>query len=256
MINFILYEDEEKFRDLYFSIIDNYFKNSKIAYEINELSKYDETSLDKLNKIGDNRVYILDIEVPGKSGLDFARDIRNSGDYRSQIIIVTTHDNLKDYDMLSEMLTLAFISKFYDIKSILTDKIKKAYEILTSDKILEFQRKGRIYQVPINEILYIEKQFNEDGVIIVTKNDRYKTNFLISEIEEKLNYDPRFYRVNRACVINLNKVRMYDRDQEVIEFTDNEYVDIISKAKKGELKRLLSKNQIKSRMEVENSYAN
>ena len=249
MINFILYEDERKFRDLYYSVIFNYFRESKIAYEVTEISKYTEDTPKILDNVGDNKIYIIDIEVPGKSGLDLAREIRNNGDWKSQIIIVTTHDNLKDYDMLSEMLTLAFISKFYDVEKKLTEKIAKAYEIVTSDKMIDYQRKGKLYKVPINSILYIEKGYKEDGVVIVTENERYKTNLLISNVEERLDYDPRFFKVNRSCIINLNKVRMYDRDEEIIEFTETEYVDVISKDKKGELRRRLSDKQIKRVME-------
>ena len=245
MINFILYEDERKFRDLYYSVIFNYFRESKIAYEVTEISKYNEDTAKILDNVGDNRVYILDIEVPGKSGLDLAREIRNKGDWKSQIIIVTTHDNLKDYDMLSEMLTLAFISKFYDVEKKLREKIAKAYEIVSSDKMIEYQRKGKLYKVPINNILYIEKEYKDDGVVIVTESGRYKTNLIISNVEERLEYDPRFFKVNRACIINLNKVRMYDRDQDILEFTDTEYVDVISKEKKGELRRRLSDKQVK-----------
>jgi len=249
VINFILYEDERKFRDLYYSVIFNYFKESKIAYEVTEISKYTEETAKLLNTVGDNKIYIIDIEVPGKSGLDLAREIRNKGDWQSQMIIVTTHDNLKNYDMLSEMLTLAFISKFYNVEKKLTEKIAKAYEIVTSNKMIDFQRKGKLYKIPINSILYIEKGYKEDGVVIVTENERYKTNLLISNVEEKLEYDPRFFKVNRGCIINLNKVRMYDRDEDILEFTDTEYVDVISKDKKGELRRRLSDKQIKRVME-------
>ena len=42
---------------------------------------------------------------------------------------------------------------------------------------------------------------------------------------------------------------MYDRDEEIIEFTETEYVDVISKDKKGELRRRLSDKQIKRVME-------
>lgn len=245
MVNFIIYEDETKFRDLYFSVIDNYFKNTRVAYEITEINKYDSKTEKLLEKVGDNRIYIIDIEVPGMSGLDLARKIRNDNDYQSQIIIVTTHDNLKDYDMLSDMLTLAFISKFYELENKLREKVKKAYEIVTSNKLIEFQRKNQIYQVLLNDILYIEKSIDENVATIVTKNDRYKTNLTLTEVEERLENDPRFYRVNRGCLINLNKVTMYDKDDNILEFGPTEYVDVISKSKKKELRKLLDKNQQK-----------
>lgn len=240
MINFIIYEDEIKFRDLIYSVINNYFNDSKIEFEITEIASYNEKTSKMISNIKDNVIYILDIEVPGKSGLDLAREIRANGDYKSPIIIVTSHDNLKDYDMLSEILTLAFISKFYNLEKLLEQKIKKAYEIITNDNSINFTKNKKSYQIPIRNILYIEKSYKETGSIIVTDDKHYKTNLSISKIETLIKNDPRFFKVNRSCLINLNKVKIYDKDQEIIEFNDKEYIDIISKDKKRELRKKLA----------------
>jgi len=251
MINFIIYEDEEKFRDRYFSVIDNYFKNTKVAYEITEIKRYDKEELKKLNKAGENRIYIIDIEVPGKSGLDLAREIRESNDWQSQIIIVTSHDNLKDYDLQADMLALAFISKFYNVEGLLLKALKRAYEIITSNKLIEFQKRNEIYQVLYNDILYIEKELEEVTATIVTRKTNYPTSMTLADIEKKLGNDPRFYKISRNCIINLNKVKRYNTTEDILDFGKKTVMGI-SQSRKKNLKIKLNEDQIekKSRSEV------
>ena len=104
MFNFIIYEDEPIFRDKYFAIIEKFIGESNLAYDVIEIPRYSEKNYEKMINISGNNIYILDIEVPGKSGLDLAREIRNTGDWKSQIIIVTSHEDLKNFDYQSSML--------------------------------------------------------------------------------------------------------------------------------------------------------
>ena len=98
MFNFIIYEDEEKFREKYHLTILKFIGDSNIAYQIIDISKYSKEEIERIKYLSGNNIYILDIEVPGKSGLDLAREIRNTGDWKSQIVIVTSHDDLKNFD--------------------------------------------------------------------------------------------------------------------------------------------------------------
>ena len=98
MINFIIYEDEEYFSDLYKKVIHQFMGNSNDQYKIYCYSEY---SLDLLNLIkgltGQN-IYIFDVEVKGKSGLDLAREVRNiKKTMNDQIIISTVHQDLPEY---------------------------------------------------------------------------------------------------------------------------------------------------------------
>jgi len=66
MINFIIYEDEKKYRELYISIILKIIGRMQYAYKIIEIDKYDKTTMSKINKLVGKKIFILDIEVPGK----------------------------------------------------------------------------------------------------------------------------------------------------------------------------------------------
>ena len=203
MFNFIIYEDEEKFREKYDFIILKFIGESKLAYKIINISKYTKEEIEKLKKLGGNNIYILDIEVPGKSGLDLAREIRNSGDWKSQIIIVTSHEDLKNFDYQSSMLMLAFISKFYNLESALYKVISKAHKRLTSNELLSVKYNSKIYNIPINDVLYLEKKEHETNASVITKDDEYLTDKLLKKWEEELRDDPRFIRTFKNIIVNI-----------------------------------------------------
>lgn len=237
MFNFIIYEDEEKFREKYDFIILKFIGESKLAYKIINISKYTKEEIEKLKKLGGNNIYILDIEVPGKSGLDLAREIRNSGDWKSQIIIVTSHEDLKNFDYQSSMLMLAFISKFYNLESELYKVISKAHKILTSNELLSFKYKSKIYNIPINDVLYFEKKDHETNASVITKDDEYLTDKLLKKWEEELRDDPRFIRTFKNIIVNIYNIRKIDLDRNEITFENKRRV-LLSRNYKKKIKEI------------------
>ena len=170
MINFIIYEDEKKYRELYVSIILKVIGSLQYAYKIIEIDKYDRTTMSKINKLVGKKIFILDIEVPGKSGLDLAREIRNSGDWNSQMIVATTHEQLRNTTLTSRMLMLDFITKYYNLEDSLKECLKICLNIVETHQSLNFQYNGELYQIPYNDILYIEKNVDDPYSTIVTRD--------------------------------------------------------------------------------------
>lgn len=235
MLNFIIYEDEEKFRDKYFSIIDRFIGDSNLAYEIIELKQYSPEEIKKLESVSGSKIYILDIEVPGKSGLDFAREIRSSGDWNSQIIIVTTHDELQNFDYQSEMLMLAFISKFYNLEEILLNKIRKAHSILTSKDIVQYQKDNQVFNFQKEDILFFEKEYDEIVATIHTKNGSHLTSKTLIKWCKEISNDPRFQKTFRTHIVNTYNVKSIDYEKGEIYF-ENGKIALLSKNYKKVLK--------------------
>lgn len=240
MINFIIYEDEKKYREKYISIILKLIGGMKLAYRILEFEKYDSTTLSKLKKITGKKIYILDIEVPGKSGLDLAREIRNSGDWLSPMIVVTTHDHLKNTAFTSKMLMLDFISKFYNCEESLKDTLKLSLDIIENHQSLNFQYNGELIQVPYNDILYIEKNVEDLYSTVVTANEKFTIKKSISSIEEELSQDTRFFRTHRSCIVNLDKVTSVELRACTIHF-GNINIPLLARDRKSEFKARLGK---------------
>lgn len=241
MINFIIYEDEKKFREKYVSIILKLIGGMKVAYRIHEFDKYDQTTVPKIKKITGKKIFLLDIEVPGKSGLDLARDIRNNGDWASPMIIITTHEHLKNTAFTSKMLMLDFISKFYNCEENLKETLKLSLNIIENHKSLNFQYNGELIQVPYDDILFIEKNVDDLYSTLVTESERITIKKTISSIEEELNKDPRFFRTHRSCIVNLNNITSVLLKDCIINFGEVS-ISLLSRDKKKELKTKLGKN--------------
>lgn len=249
MINFIIYEDEKKFREKYISTILKLMGGLKVAYKIIELEKYDNSILTKIKRTTGKNIYILDIEVPGKSGLDLARDIRNNGDWLSPIIVITTHEQLKNAAYTSKILMLDFISKFYNCEEDLKDTLKIALEIINNQESLNFQYNGELVQIPYNDILYIEKNVDDLYSSVVTERNRIKIKKSLSTIEEELSKDNRFLRTHRSCIVNINKITKVELRACIIHFGAIE-TPLLSRDKKNILKIKLGKKPSKVKEKV------
>lgn len=246
MFNFIVYEDEEKFREKYHYIILKFIGDSNLAYKIIDISKYTKQEAERIKNLSGNNIYILDIEVPGKSGLDLAREIRHNGDWKSQIIIVTSHDDLKNFDYQSSMLMLAFITKYYDLEMKLYKMIAKAHKILTSDKLITFKRDSKIYNISINDVLLFEKKEYETNAIVVTKDNEYLTDKLLKKWEEELSNDPRFVRTFKNTIVNIYNIKEIDLDRDEIMLVNNRRVLLSRNYKKKikEIAKLLEEGKV------------
>lgn len=244
MINFIIYEDEEKMCNIYKEVINKFFGYSNQSYKIIQLSSYSEYKANKIDKIDGKKVFLLDIDVPGKTGLDLAREIRESQDWQSQIIVITADENLKEKSLSSKMLVLDFISKKDNIKSKLRETIIIAFNILDSTKAIKIKQKGEIHQITCESILYIEKNLNDNYITIVTKNNKITFKCSINHAANYLNGDPRFMKTHRSCIVNLLNIETYDYTSNIIKFNNKVSIDYISREKKKELKERLLNYQI------------
>ena len=94
MINFIICEDNNYVREIYEDIISKITMPHDFNYNIYSFSKYDSKLKNIINTPSDLNIYLLDLELPGKSGIEIAREIRKV-DWDSIIIVLTSHDELE-----------------------------------------------------------------------------------------------------------------------------------------------------------------
>lgn len=234
-MNFVIYEDEKRYIDLYKNVIYKLLGSTSINFEITEINKGDEESLAKIEKINGNKIYLLDIEVPGKSGLDLARKIRNMGDWTSPIIIITSHEEFKTVGYTAKILMLDFITKNEMLGKDLYETLEVALEINMANKSLCYMNKGELYYIPYKDILYIEKSLNDNICNVVTRNSTYNIRKTIIELEKNLSDDINFFKTHRSCIVNLENIKHIDFENNMISFADKE-TDLLSRAYKKKLK--------------------
>ena len=234
-MNFIIYEDEKEYAKRYINAIHKLLGPTNLNYEIIGINEYNDQNEKLLEEIGGNKVYILDIEVPGKNGLELARKIRKTGDWTSPIIIVTSHEEFRNVGYTGKILMLNFISKNSDLEQSLIDTLKVALEINMANKAICYTNKGETYHIPYQDILYIEKSLNDNISNIVTKNKTYNIRKTIKELEKELSSSTDFFKTHRSCIVNLKNIIYIGFENNIIVFGDKE-TDLLSRSNKKALK--------------------
>lgn len=244
MINCIIYEDNEKMQNIYKHVVKDFFKSLDQDVCFYVYSQYCNNLENEVLNIDGEKVFILDIEVPGKSGLDLARIIRNSGDWTSPLIVVTSYDYLKNTGFTSKMLMLDFISKKEDVANRLLESLKIANNIMDGENSYTFQYNGELYHVEYLDILYFEKDLNDNYTFLYTKKETYKIKESIIQIEAYLEDNEHFYKVHRSCIVNIDNIDCFDLRSSTLYLGEHS-TDLVSKEGKEFLRKYLKSHQIR-----------
>lgn len=194
----------------------------------------------QINKVD---LLFLDIQMPGISGIEFAKDIP-----KSTLVIFTTA--YSEYALESyEVDAIDYLVKPIEQKRF-TQAVTKAisyHALLLSEEIEEieniktesiFVRSERKYcKVNFKDILFIEAL--KDYVIIQTDKERTITKMSLKQMDALLP-DALFFRINRSYIINLDKIDSFDNNDVFIKETE---IGIGAKYKESFF-TILSKKQI------------
>ena len=231
MINFIVVDDNKKFLDMMMGIITKVMMRNKFMYKTHLFDEYDDDFFDVMNSSISNKIYILDIETRNSSGIDIARKIRKN-DIDSIIIFATVHNEAGLVLLKDDLMFLNFICKFDDFENKLSNSINKALEFMHYKVIIKFNDRGTIYTIPFNDILYITKESNDRKSIIKTVNNEYKVNLTLKEVVDVC--DGKLVQTHRSCFVNMDRVRVIDKRDNLIIFDNDVSIDMLSNMyKKG-----------------------
>ena len=100
-------------------------------------------------------------------------------------------------------------------------------------KQLSFSYKNTIYVVYLNDIIYIEKEYDSKNCIIYTKSSKYITNSSINRIKKKL--DSNFVKTSRSTILNINYIKQYNIRENTAILKDESTYNSISKSRKQNL---------------------
>lgn len=226
MINFIVCDNEKIINENVKNIITKAMFKTNIEYKTYLFEEYNKDFDNIIKSKIQNKIYILDIEVGKKSGLDIAKKIREK-DWDSIILILSAHYEMEFIAYKSKILLLDFISKFdiYD---------KKMYEIITtcvnkkiSNEYFTINAERKHKNIYFNDILYITYDSFIRKTKIITYNEIYETIAPLKHIKDKLKGN--FVYSHRSCIINLNNVKSIDYKNKIITFKNNTNIDLLSR---------------------------
>lgn len=150
-------------------------------------------------------IVLMDIEMPEKDGFETIADYRVIND-SCVAIILTTHTELSNKGYLVN--AFRYIDKT-NMKAELDEAFRSAKKVLESNNTvsLEALKIGNIKLV-IKDILFIETI--KRNVLVHTSDNEYECYNNISDLEQELNKYG-FYRSHRSFLVNLDKVKKFDR---------------------------------------------
>ncbi|WP_457746821.1 response regulator transcription factor [Sulfurimonas sp.] len=167
----ILYvEDDEAVRSNYVAYLSRFFEevyeaaDAESAYEIYKEKKPD--------------ILVVDIILPGRSGIDFLRDIREY-DHSTRAIMLTALSDVETLVSASELKLTKYL-----IKPISRDELKEAFEMAVDEIVNYTTYSNRL--IHIKESCYWdqdkEKLIYHDKEIFLTRKERELLSLLFSNI--------------------------------------------------------------------------
>lgn len=228
MIEFIIYEEEVGINNYKYLIL-NVFGGREDEFKIRDY--YSDIKLDG------NKIFILDsnnVDVINK----IASKIRSADDWDSQIIVI----GKKCEKLLhNKLLILDFISEDCNFEINFKKALYMAYKILTIKKSFNFFCDGQIYNIPYKDILYFEKNNNQNYCDLYTKNGNYVVKSTIKDIEKELD-SFYFMRTHRSCIVNVDNITSFNYIDNIISF-DERKIYLVTREKKQFLKEKLINNK-------------
>lgn len=214
MINFVICDDKKEFLCEIEKVIDKVMMKNKLAYKKVLFSEYNKDFV-KLVYEKSIKIYILDIEVHNKSGLDFARQIRKI-DTESIIIFITSHSSEGFNVLKGDFMCLSFISKLDNYKMHLSRSISSAIEMVNAKKSIKFCEKGILYSIPYSDVLYVYRTNIDRKCNVVGSSSSFKCSLKFSEFVNNLSFP--FVKVNKSCFVNLERIKSVNYKTGIITF--------------------------------------
>lgn len=225
MLNFIICDDDENFREKIKNIVSSYMMKNQLEYRTYIFSDYDKDFLKIVNEKMSFKIYILDIETPTKSGIDIARIIRTK-DVDSALIFLTGHQELSTVVMKNEFLFLSYINKFDDCENRLIKSFDRALQVFKVRPVIRFKDNGILFTIPKDDILYVTRDSVERKCIIVTDYNEFKINKNLNEMEDMLNGN--FVKTHRACLMNRKRIVCFNKAKRLVTFDNGKTSDFVS----------------------------
>jgi len=235
MIHFIVCDDNEHVVDFNTTAVSRATMPFDFNYNIHTFKKYNESLNKIINDPSGIKIYILDLELPGKSGIDIVREIRKV-DWDSIVIILTSHDELEFKLLKEKLLIFDFISKFDNYSEKLEETLKLIISKITNKKIISFKSNKELHHLKLDNIYYVYRDNALEKTVIVTEDNRYTIRESLQSVISKL--DLRFCQSHRACYINKDRVISIDFKNNIIYFDNNISTDYLSRNYKKELRDL------------------
>lgn len=183
-------------------------------------------------------VIFLDVEMPGRNGIEIAEEIRRIPDRNVLIAFITSYpEYMQDsFDVqASQYFTKPLSYELFEEK--LTKMLGYINDLETNITVLS-QKSGEII-LYLDDIICIEANKNSN-LIITTHNEKIIIKGKINDYEKKF-VDKYFISIHRSCLANMRYIKRFNLDS--LEFSNGKTVSV-SRRRLPEIKEAFSKYMV------------
>lgn len=234
MIKFIICEDNLDTLERTSQTVTKSMMKYDIEYKVYKFPKYTNELSKLINETGDVKIYILDVELPGISGLEIASEIREDDD-DSIIIFATAHPDYRDDIFYSRLSAIDYIPKQQLYQERLQNTIEYVIDKKYKNKSISIISKHNHCKILYKEINYIEKcQMQNKCIIHLVDGETKEVTTSIAKMKEQLGNT--FFQTHKSCLVNLKNIKNIDYSNCIITFQNGDKTTLFAVATKKELR--------------------
>lgn len=160
----------------------------------------------------DEELIFLDIEMPGKSGIDIIREM-DAVERAKNVILITAHDHMVlEYLSCAPFLFIRKGNMETDIPRALR-RFVKALE--RKDAVIEFATNGKVYHVREEDVLYFEK-YRQYITVIQKDRESIRIRGSLQDYENRLS-GKGFVRSHVGYLVNIRQCYSIEKDSLILE---------------------------------------
>lgn len=202
MLRIAVCDDEKIYIDSISDMVKKYSEEKSVEIDIHQF----ERSFDLLDSIEVGELYdayLLDIYMPGMSGLSVAEELKNRNATAPIVFLTSSPDHaIEAYEIRAVHYLLKPLSedKFFSAMDRVIESIpaKKTEEIVLKTE--------RMYKrILVSDIIYAETDGNYQ-MIFLKNGETIRVRMTSGELYDLLSEWERFYKCGRAYIVNLGKI--------------------------------------------------
>lgn len=169
---------------------------------------------DLLREAADFDVIFLDVEMPGLNGMQTAEMIRKLSK-EIRIVFLTSHGEFV-HDAF-RVRAFRYLSKPIE-PSALQETLSEVQNEITEKERIVIRQKGRIWELELNSILYLEA-YGDGTYIYDIRQNVYNCSVQLKEWERNL-CEKGFFQIHRSFLISLLYVREIEKNELKLMYSD------------------------------------
>lgn len=203
-------DDERMVRELLTEKIRKYYFNRNKDVDIIHF-KNGEILL-KYEKLFEIDLLFLDVDMPGKNGLEIAREIRNHRNEKLLIVFLTAYrEFVFESFKVDAFRYLVKPLRIQELREVLESIEQKSHE---PEAYLSFTFQNEMYSIKYEDIIYMEGM--RDKVWIYCKNHTYRWRGRMKNLNEMLQ-NKGFFQIHQSYIINMHKIWKYSSKSVLLD---------------------------------------